>query len=188
MKECFSIIKKIIEGSFLPPKQEPRSAFNYFLTPTAPLGSYFSSWLSSLRPRSKSKSCKTGCLGSPLVLSLTCCGEAQLSPAPAGLSLPEGWVCAAFVTAAVVSLTDHYGALVLPCLLQVSGRLAGVCSALDRCKGRGEVLCQLFLLTEHMQFSPMFSRPARIPVLAFASSSPVALADQGPRAEHLHPP
>lgn len=79
------------------------------------------------------------------------------------------------------SLTDHYGTLMLPCLLEVSGRLVGVCSALDRCRGRGKDPCQLFPLTEQMQFSPMFSRPARIPGLAFASSPPVALADQGPR-------
>lgn len=84
-------------------------------------------------------------------------------------------------------LTDHYGTVMLPCLLEVSGRLVGVCSVLDRCKGRGKVPCQLFLLTEQMQFSLMFSRPARIPVLAFASSPPVALADQGPRAQPLHP-
>lgn len=84
--------------------------------------------------------------------------------------------------------TYRAGPVTLPCLTEVSGRLVDVCSALDRCEERGKVPCQLFLLTEQMSFSlMMFSSPARIPLLAFASSPLVALADQGPRAELLRP-
>lgn len=84
--------------------------------------------------------------------------------------------------------TYRAGPVTLPCLTEVSGRLVDVCSALDRCEERGKVPCQLFLLAEQMSFSlMMFSSSARIPLLAFASSPLVALADQGPRAELLRP-